>query len=155
MMKREYTPEQQAFIDQHPHRDPTVFPEVWTPEGYLKCLPGVARVEKGEHVAVKIASVHKSTPYYEVIHSKDLEHIGGHDWELFTVSHIGMIGDQVYIWGMFVEGLGAFNQMVPIHHMRKLLPQEREAWSKKRLGLYGSHSGNLSYTVDAGVKSEG
>lgn len=80
-----------------------------------------------------------------------LDKVDDVDWDLFHVNYVGNIEGVTYYWGMFVLGLGAFNVMVPVAWTRDLLPHEREAWSKRVLGMYGSHSGNLSYTLQSGV----
>lgn len=145
----EYTPEQQAFIDAHPHISPT---DEKQPSNRFIPIEGVTKVPH-THVAVRTGAMHK-TGFMKPIRSESLETIDGHEWELFSVNYIGMVKDQGYLWGMFVEGIGAFNVMVPIEHVRKLTAQEREAWSQKRLGMYGSHTGKQSGVFDSGVKSE-
>lgn len=107
--------------------------------------------EHDQHYATR-GSCHKIMAYMQPFHSAHLERTDGHDWELFRASHRGTIDGVEYLWGMFVEGLGLFNVMVPVELSRSLTATEREAWSKVRLGMYGSHSGNLSYTLDSGVK---
>ncbi len=88
----------------------------------------------------------------EPINSNDIEKVDGKDWELFSVSHEGEIDGVKYYWGMYVEGIGAFDVQVVQEHCRELSEAEREAWAKKRLGMYGSHSGKLSYTLPSGVQ---
>jgi hypothetical protein len=105
-----------------------------------------------EHYAVR-GACHKLMSYLGGIHSAHLERIDDHDWELFHASHRGTIDGVDYLWGMFVEGLGLFNVMVPFELARPLTTAEREAWSKVQLGMYGSHSGNLSYTFQSGVSA--
>lgn len=110
-------------------------------------------VEKhDEHYAVKIGARHYHIGFMPVCHSKGLEKVDGHDWELFRASHKGERDGKQYLWGMFVEGIGAFHVMFPSEYVRDLLPHERDAWSKKTLGMYGSHSGELSYTLPSGVR---
>ncbi|BAG41505.1 hypothetical protein [Ralstonia phage phiRSL1] len=104
----------------------------------------------GEHYAVR-GACHKLLPYLTPCHSQYLEHTDGHDWELYRASHRGTVDGVEYLWGMFVEGLGMFNVMVPVELARPLTAAEREAWSKVKLGMYGSHSGKLSYTMPSGV----
>lgn len=106
-----------------------------------------------EHYATR-GACHKIFTYMEPIHSKHLEKTDGHDWELFHASHRGTIDGVEYLWGMFVEGMGFFNVMVPVELSRPLTDAEREAWSKVTLGMYGSHSGNLSYTLPSGVQAK-
>lgn len=105
-----------------------------------------------EHYATR-GSAHKLFEHMAPIHSAHLEKTDGYDWELFHASHRGTIDGIEYLWGMFVEGLGFFNVMVPLELSRPLTASEREAWSKVQLGMYGSHSGKLSYTLGSGVKS--
>ena len=116
-------------------------------------IEGVHKVEEHKHVLVSTGATHKTIDFFNPINSNDIEKIDGKDWELFSVSHEGEIDGVKYYWGMFVEGLGWFNVQVVQEHCRELLPQEREVWSKKTLGMYGSHSGNLSYTLPSGIKS--
>jgi len=104
-----------------------------------------------EHYAVR-AACHKIMEFMDGIHSKHFEKVDGHDWELFHASHRGTIDGVEYLWGMFVEGMGLFNVMVPVELSRPLLPAEREAWSKMTLGMYGSHSGKHSFNFHSGVK---
>jgi hypothetical protein len=106
-----------------------------------------------EHYATR-GACHQLFPYMDPIHSKCLEKIDGHDWELFHASHRGTIDGQEYLWGMFVEGLGFFNVMVPIELSRPLTDAERETWSKVTLGMYGSHSGKFSYSFPSGVQAK-
>jgi hypothetical protein len=110
--------------------------------------------EHDQHYATR-GACHKIMAYMKPIHSKHLDHTDGHDWELFRASHRGTIDGVEYLWGMFVEGLGMFNVMIPLELSRPITSDERAAWSKVRLGMYGSHSGNLSYTFNSGVNSEG
>ena len=55
---------------------------------------------------------------------------------------------RAWVWGMFVEGIGAFNVMVAAEHVRDLTDAERAYYSGRTMGMYGSHSGNLSYTLN-------
>lgn len=119
-------------------------------QGKLVYRPEV--VEHSEHYAVR-GSCHKLLEHMESIHSEHLERVDGHEWELFHASHRGTIDGVEYLWGGFVEGLGMFHVMVPVELSRPLLPAEREAWSKVTLGMYGSHSGTLSYRMPSGVKA--
>ena len=107
-----------------------------------------------EHYATR-GACHKIMSYMKPIQSKHLDRTDDHEWELFHASHRGTIDGVEYLWGMFVEGLGMFNVMVPVELSRPLTASEREAWSKVRLGMYGAHTGNLSYTFDSGVKAAG
>lgn len=118
-------------------------------------IGGVERVtpiDETKHIAVSLGATHKALEYIEPIHSKDLERVDGLDWELFTAWYEGSINGVDYYWGMFVEGIGAINVMVVKAHTREITDTEREAWANKTLGMYGSHSGNLSYTMPSGVK---
>jgi hypothetical protein len=111
-------------------------------------------VEKHDQHYATRGACHKMMAYMEPIHSKGLERTDGHSWELFRSSHRGTIDGVEYLWGMFVEGLGMFNVMVPMELARPLTQEERETWSKVTLGMYGSHSGKLSYTMGSGVSAE-
>lgn len=108
--------------------------------------------QHNEHYATR-GACHKIVPYMQPIHSKHLEKVDGHDWELFHAHYRGTIDGVEYLWGMFVEGMGFFHVMVPVSLARPLTAAEREAWSKVTLGMYGSHSGNLSYTLPSGVSA--
>ena len=90
----------------------------------------------------------------EAIHSEGLDHVEGRDWEMFRVSSEGTVAGHPYVWGVFVEGMGLFNVMVETRNTRELLDHERKVWSRKILGMYGSHTGNLSYTFPSGVEEE-
>lgn len=147
-MTREHTPEQQALIDAHPWICPT---KDMTSSPF-DCIEGVTKVPHA-HVAVRKGAIAKIM-FLIPIHSADLERVDDYDWELFTVNYVGMVKDQVYVWGSFAEGIGMFHVMVPAEHIRKLTVKEREIWSKKRLGMYGSHSGNLSDVYESGVEKE-
>lgn len=108
-------------------------------------------VNKDNHYyAVKNETSHKSVAIIKPLHSKGLEKIDDFDWELFHSSHRGTVNNVEYIWGSFVEGIGMFNVMVAMENARRLTPQEIETFSNKRYGMYGSHSGNLSYTFGLG-----
>lgn len=133
----------EEFVKRFPWIDPLV------DLSRLKYRPEV--YEHDYHYATR-GSAHKIMAYMEPMHSDHLERTDGHEWELFRASHRGIIDGVEYLWGMFVEGLGLFNVMVPVELARQLSEEERAAWSKVRLGMYGSHSGNLSYTFDSGVK---
>src|SRR6478735_10577978 len=115
-------------------------------------IEGVTPLAETTHIAVCIGATHKSLNYIEPIHSRDLERVAGLEWELFNAYYEGTINGVDYYWGMFVEGIGAFNVMVVKAHTREITDAERDAWSKKTLGMYGSHSGELSYTMPSGVK---
>src|ERR1700751_2761573 len=85
-----------------------------------------------EHYATR-GACHKIMSYMKPIQSKHLDRTDDHEWELFHASHRGTIDGVEYLWGMFVEGLGMFNVMVPVELSRPLTASEREAWSKVRL----------------------
>lgn len=55
-------------------------------------------------------------------------------------------------YGMPLEGLGLINCMLPKKYCRPFDDEELQAWSKRRMGIYGSHSGNLSYTFEVEIK---
>jgi hypothetical protein len=65
----------------------------------------------------------------------------GVEWELATVSH----ENEEFYWGMFVEGLGFFHVMFPKEQTRPPTAEEAKYWSGRQMGMFGSHSGNLSY----------
>ncbi len=137
-----------------PNQPPKTFewcsPTVELPRNKFECIPGVEK--HSHHYAVRTEAQHK-TMQLTPIHSKHFEKVGGHDWELFHASHRGTVGGREFIWGMFVEGMGMFNVMVPVDHIRELTAAEREAWSKVTLGMYGSHTDKLSYTTGSGVEA--
>lgn len=109
--------------------------------------------EHNRHYAVR-GACHRIVDCMEIVPSKHLEKVDGYDWELFHSSHRGIIEGVEYLWGGFVEGLGFFHVMVPMELARELTAEEREKWSKVTLGMYGFHSGNLSYTMESGVSAE-
>lgn len=100
--------------------------------------------KKNGYAAVTGQCYHKSF-HPKAIHSTDLEHVDDKDWELFHQSLTGVIEDKNYIWGMFVEGIGAVNVMVPSDQVRDLTSKEKRAWSGKNMSMVGSHTGKLSY----------
>lgn len=112
--------------------------------------PWITKVSPARHIAVSVGAVHQLM-HMKPIHSEGLERVNDLDWELFTVNYEGNIEGINYCWGMFVEGIGFFNVMVVKEFTRELTEQERKDWSKKTLGMYGSHSGELSYTFPSGV----
>ena len=129
------------FVSKYPWVDPTRgYPDNTLIAGVHSC---------NVHVAVRTGAAHKAIPFMQPVHSAHLERIDGHDWELFGAG----LTDGVYMWGMFVEGLGMMNVMVPIEFTRPLLAAEREAWSKVTLGMYGSHTGKHSYNFPSGVQA--
>lgn len=130
----------EEFLLKYPWIDPTVVSKT------EKLKEGITKIDK--HIAVRTGSAHKGLEYIKPIHSIHLEHVDGHDWEIFRADK----ESDKYYWGMYVEGIGAFNVMVPKEFTRELLPAERTAWSKMTPGMYGSHSLNLSYTFPSGVK---
>ncbi len=136
----------EEYLETFPWIDPT--------KGYPsdELRPGVSRF-KPIHLAVSVGASHKTLPYMQPMHSAHLEHVDGKDWELINVYYVGIINGVKYYWGGFVEGLGFFNVMFVADHTRALTPAEREAWSKVTLGMYGSHSGKLSYTLPSGVEA--
>lgn len=116
-------------------------------------IKGVTELKNGYtfHVGVRNGGAHKTFAHMPVYGDCKLDKVNDVDWDLFHVNFIGNVKGRTYYWGSFVLGLGAFNVMVPVEWTRDLLPHEREAWSKKVLGMYGSHSGELSYTLGSGV----
>lgn len=107
-------------------------------EDYAKC---------NKYIAVRNEAAHKSIAFMKPIHSKGLEHIDGDDWELFHSDFTVKRDGKLFYYGMFVEGIGAINVMVAEENMRDLTPEEKKTFSGKTYGMYGSHSGNLSYTT--------
>jgi len=132
------------YISKFPWVSPTIEGDYSTMIDGVKAATG--------HVAVCKGAGHKAIPCMAPIHSAHLDRVDGLEWELFTVSHRGFVNGTEFVWGMFVEGLGMFNVMAPVEHIRELLPHEREAWSKVRLGMFGSHSDKMSYSLPSGVK---
>lgn len=113
-------------------------------------IEGVERISP-EYVAVTGRGYHKAIPEgTDVDHTSGLEHIDGKDWELFTVNKRGTVDGKSYVWGMFVEGLGMMDYMIEAENVRHLTEAERKHFSGMRMGMYGSHSGNLSYTFTLG-----
>lgn len=86
------------------------------------------------------------TGIWDVIPNKNIEMIDEKEWEMFGV---GYENDEYY-WGMPVEGLGMVHCMCPKENCRELTKKERKYWSGKTMGMYGSHSGKLSYTFKLG-----
>lgn len=84
-------------------------------------------------------------------HSRDLDHVDEKDWELFSVSHRGTHQGREYIWGMFLEGIGAFNVMVPIQNVRNITKTERAARTERPMQMVGSHTGKVSYGFSASI----
>jgi hypothetical protein len=108
---------------------------------------GANKIER-KYIAATGKAYHKLFPEgRDVIHniSKNTPKKGKR-WELATVSEES---DEFY-WGMFVEGLGFFEVMFPKVNTRPLTEKEKKFWSGRRMGMFGSHSGNLSYTFDMG-----
>lgn len=95
-------------------------------------------------VAVTGEVVHKLMNW-TAHHSNNLDHIDGKDWEIFNVTHRGFHHNKQYVWGMFLEGIGAFNVMVPIENVRNLLDGERQYWNGRPMVMVGSHTGKESY----------
>lgn len=96
-------------------------------------------------VQIKTRYVCVKSPWFHKLYPGGTTVIGNNDiepgWELATISR----QSSDCFWGMFVEGLGLFNCMFPKENVRELTEVEKKAWSGKRLGIYGSHSGKLSY----------
>ena len=105
--------------------------------------------EVSRYVAVRGIAEHKIGSF-DAIHTEGMQHINGDDWELFTVSS----QDDKHVWGMFVEGIGAFDMMIPLENVRNLTEAERALFSNRVMGMYGSHSGKLSYTYTLGDMNE-
>ena len=104
---------------------------------------------KKKYAAVSGLAYHKLFPDgREVIHTKGLEHINNKDWELISIS----LESEKNYWGMFVEGLGFFNVMFPKDQVRELTKKEIEYLKGVQFGMFGSHSGKLSYTFNLGIE---
>lgn len=124
----------QEFVALHPWIDPTKgYPDSTLRDGVRKIEP--------TYIAIKNGGAHKSIEWMTAVPTVDLEKIDGHDWELFTAT----CEDEKYVWGMFVEGIGALNVMVPKEYIRNLTDGERKKWSGRKLVMVGSHSGKESY----------
>jgi hypothetical protein len=111
--------------------------------GEQRWREGVTAVD-GQMIAVTGVAHHKTGPF-DIVHSQNLEHIDGQDWELFSVSHKGNVDGRDLYWGSFIEGIGAFHNMVDKAQCRPLTDAEREQWSGQRMQMVGSHSGKVSY----------
>lgn len=124
--------------------------EAWEKQKYHWIDPDLhkpAQVKENKYLAVRREAAHKTVTLIKPCHSKGLEHIDGDDWELFhsnfTLEHVGI----TFYYGMFVEGMGWFNVMVAQENVRELTDAEKVEFSGKVYGMYGSTSGNLSYTT--------
>jgi hypothetical protein len=104
-------------------------------------------------VAVTGEVMHKLMNW-SAIHSNGLEHLDGKDWEVFNVSHMGEHNGITYVWGMFLEGIGAFNVMVPVKNVRNLLESEKKHWRDRPMVMVGSHTGKESYGFTAHIGKE-
>ena len=135
----------EQFCEMYPHITP--HPKLGD---FDNLKPGITKVLPVRHIAVSVGAAHQLMNM-KPVHSEGLENFDGLDWELFTVNYEGTIDGVNYYWGMFVEGVGAFNVMVVKEFTRELTQKERDTWSKKTLGMYGSHSGKYSYSFPSGV----
>lgn len=127
-------------------RFPWIDPTLGYPDDTL--IEGVWKLDKARYVAVRGAGAHKSMPWMEACHSSGLERVDGHSWELFTADKAGTVAGRDWLWGMFVEGIGAFNVMVPAAWSRDLTDAERAYYSGRRMGMYSGYGGDLSYTLN-------
>ena len=132
----------EEFTKLHPWKSSTL-------SDFRTLAPGLSKCNK--HVCVRTGVAHKSFSWMEPIPSKYIDMVDGHEWELFHA----YAEDEMYYWGMWVEGIGSFDVMAPKEFTRELLPHEREAWSKVTLGMYDSHSGEFSYSLPSGVSPNG
>lgn len=139
---REHTEEELALAEKFPWIDPVK--RQGPTCGDRDLLDGLFK-DPG-YVAVRTYATHKSIKIFTPIHSQHLEHTEGCDWELFSLCYRGSVDGVDYVWGEYVEGMGAFHVMVPAQFTRELTAAEREAWSGQTMGMYGSHSGKLSYS---------
>lgn len=69
------------------------------------------------------------------------------DYEIFRVDKET---DDCY-YGMPLEGLGLFDCMLPKEFCRPFEEDELKFWQNKKMGMYGSHSGDLSYTYKISI----
>lgn len=103
------------------------------------------KVEGHGYVAVTGEWGHKIM-HHSVIHSNGLEKIDGKDWEMFCAHFTLEVEGKTYFYGMFVEGLGMFNVMLPAEQVRELTQDERKHWSGRGMSMVGSHTGKVGYT---------
>lgn len=81
---------------------------------------------------------HKSVGELEAIPNKNIED----DYEILI---IGKETDKAF-YGMPLEGMGLIDCMALKSDCRPFTEEELKYWMKERtFGMYGSHSGNLSY----------
>jgi hypothetical protein len=134
-----------AIKEEMAARFPWIDPTLGYPDSTLR--EGVEKVES-RVFAFKIGVAHKAIPWMTPCHEKGMEKIDGFDWEPVHINLKGTIDGQDYFWGMPVLGLGLMNVMVPAAHLRPFTDKEKKFWSGRKLGMFGSHSGDLSYTFN-------
>ena len=81
---------------------------------------------------------------FKAIANSDIEG----DWEIMRVSK----ETNEAFYGMPVEGLGLVDCMILKKDCRAFKEQELKAWRERKMGMFGSHSGKLSYCYKIEVK---
>jgi hypothetical protein len=108
-------------------------------------VEGVEKIPKGGHyVAIRGDWTHKTIKDGTAIHTTHLERVDDQSWELF----IAQLRKGDLVWGQFVEGLGLMHVMTTVPQVRELTQAERDRLSTVVVGMYGSHSGKLSYSFN-------
>lgn len=87
--------------------------------------------------------VHMSVGELEAIPNHDIEG----DYEIMVVDK----ETEKYFYGMPFEGMGLVDCMIDKKDCRPFTEKELEAYKFVRMGMYGSHSGKLSYTYNASI----
>lgn len=59
-----------------------------------------------------------------------------------------------YFYGMPFEGMGLVDCMIDKKDCRPFTQKELEAYKFVRMGMYGSHSGKLSYTFETSIDND-
>lgn len=134
-----------AYLEKYPWIDPT--------KGYPDdtLIEGVVEAPQRMYVLVSQGWTHKTIIFGKPITNRDIVKVNDLDWEIFHVYLIGHVKGRTYYWGMPLEGLGLMHCQFLADHCRDFLPAERELWANRRMGMYGSHTGNLSYTMPSGI----
>lgn len=104
-------------------------------------------VEHDHYYAVSGLGQHKVAKDYVIIHDNNMDKINGKDWELFRASCAGTIDGKEYVWGMMHLGLGLANMMFSVDQIRELTAGEKLKYENTSYGIYGSHSGEFSYSL--------
>ena len=103
--------------------------------------------EHNHYYAVSGYGQHKIAEDYNIIHDDNMDRVDDKEWELFHASLRGTIDGKEYVWGMMLLGLGMVNMMFPVEQIREPSDVEKERYSKTSYGIYGSHSGEFSYSL--------